>query len=339
MGFEPVKSDTGNILTLREWHGVDLFLDATALPPDVLSRSENIDLQRGPAARRAGAVKVARLAVQGTNGASRLFTDTAYGKVAANSALLIPKGGFFVMTHFIAVRGAGTTFINSNRQPSQTYGVVWFTLSSAGVFKANVRWASGSTTILTTAALTNSSTQHALLVYDDVLGTLTLYLNGVVAATDTPGAGLQPAQTAAIDWYFGVEWNPSAGPAAVTAGSAFLGDIDGFALGTLRGLRPSSGSTTFVEKLRRWSVDVWPTPQADFILAHYDFDEASGTTIYDRSRRKNHGTYVGAPAVSTPVAQLSAPVHHIGRIVRPDGTFNLVGCWGSLLYQTIGGVA
>jgi hypothetical protein len=68
-------------------------------------------------------------------------------------------------------------------------------------------------------------------------------------------------------------------------------------------------------------------------------DEASGTVMYDRSRNKNHGTYVGTPTVSAPVAQLSAPVHHIGRIVRPDGTWNQVGAWGSLFYQQVGGVA
>ena len=339
MSIDPVKSDTGQILTLREWRGVDLFHDATALPPNVFSRSENIDLQRGPASRRAGAVKVAQLAVQGTNGKARLFgADTKYAVITANAALLIPAGGFFLLSHFVVVAGAGTTFILANRQSGQTYGVVWATLSSGRVLDVNVRWSNNTTTTLTTAALTASSTQHLFLIYDDVAGTLTLYLNGAITASASPGAGLQPHQ-AAVDWHVGVEWNPSAGPAAVVAGTAYLGDIDGFTLGSLQGLRPSSGDVTFVETVRRLSANVWPTPQADFIRAHYDFDEASGTVAYDRSRNKNHGTYVGTPTATTPLAQLSAPCHHIGRIVRPDGEWALVGSFGSLLYQKIGGLA
>ena len=337
--LEPVKSDTGQILTLREWRGVDLWTHATALPPNVFSRSENIDLQRGPASRRAGAVKVAQLAVQGTNGNSRLFgADTKYMVVTANAALLIPKGGFFLLSHFLVIAGVGTTFLLANRQSGQTYGVVWLTMSAARELSANVRWTNNTTTTLTTAALTNGSTQHLFLVYDDVAGTLTLYLNGASAASASPGAGLQPHQ-AAVDWHVGVEWDPGAGPPAVVAGTAYLGDIDGFTLGSLQGLRPSSGDVTFVETVRRASANVWPTPQADFIRAHYDFDEASGTVAYDRSRNKNHGTYVGTPTVSTPLAQLSAPCHHIGRILRPDGEWALVGSFGGLHYQKIGGLA
>lgn len=336
--WTPTKTDTGQILTLREWRGVDLWHRPTALPPNVLSRSENTDFQRGEAERRAGAVKVAQLAVQGTNGASRTFgADTKYAKVSANSALLIPIGGFFALWHFVATRGASTGWLFSSRQTGQTYGVLWAWLTTGGLLEVFVRWTNNSTTTLTTAALADGSTQHAFLIYDDVLGTLKLYLNGDVAASETPGASLQPNQTAGIDWYFGVEWNPST--PGVSANTHFDGRFDGFTLGTLRGLRPASGDVTFQETARRLSACVWPTPQMDCILAHYDMDEASGTVMYDRSNRKNHGVYVGGPSVSLPVAQLSAPCHHIGRIVRADGTFNQVGSWGSLFYQPVGGLA
>ncbi len=314
--------------------GVDQSTSENILTPDILRRGENLRSALGPCSRRLGAQKVYRASQVG---AARFFgADTKYAKITANAELLIPLGGFFLSTHFVAQEGAGDTYILANRQPSQTYGVVWLVMSSTRTLSASVRWSSGSTTTITTSVLTLSATYHALLVYDDILGTLTLYLNGAVAATATPGTGLQPAQTAGIDWYIGVEWNPSAGPAAVTAGSAYLGDIDGLVLGTLKGIRPASGDSTFLAMLLKWSKVAWPAPQADYILGAWDMDEASGTTMYDRSWHLNHGTYVGSPTVTTALALSTTPANYIGNHDTPLGKrINVFAAGGNLLYQNV----
>jgi len=326
-----LQSDgTGGVGSL----GLDLQTLPQDLPEFALARADRVRVQRGALERAPGPK---RLAVLTNNTASRTFgADTKYMKVPAHARLLIPKGGFSVRVSVTAVRSAADGYILSNRQPSQTYGVVWFTLNSAGLLKANVRWASGTTTTLTTSALADGSEQHALLVYDDLAGTLTLYLDGDSAATATPGTGLQPAQTAAIDWYFGVEWNPSAGPAAVVANTHFDGKVDAFTLCAFRGIQITAGSPSLLDTLRKHTFREWPNPALPMVLAHYSFSEATGSVAYDRSAGKNHGTYVGASTSTDPVA-ISRPVGNFaGTFQRANGArTNLVAAGGQLFYETV----
>lgn len=338
MSHTSVKTDTGQILTLREWRGVDLYRDPTSLEPDVLSRSENVDFQRGPANRRRGALKIAQFSAQASQGASRTFgTDAKY---ATFTPPLIPAGGFAYYLHFTLVWPAAgkTAYVLASLKAGAAYNVLAVSSNDAGVL--TVKWTDSAAAAhsLTTAAVANGTDVHLFVIYDAFAGAYTAYVNGAVSGTPPTGLAttLKPAQDAGVVWTFGVLKETSG---AVTADSHFDGEVDGFTLFTLRGMRPSVGDTTLKETLRRWSVNTWPTPQQDNVLAHFDMDEASGTVMYDRSRQKNHGAYVGSPTVTAAVAQLSAPCNFIGRIIRPTGAYNFVGSFGNLYYQKIGGVS
>ncbi len=188
-------------------------------------------------------------------------------------------------------------------------------------------------TTLSTAALTDGSTQHGLLVYDDAAGTLTLYLNGTVAAAATPGTGLQPLQTP-VDWYFGVEYDPSA--VGVTANTHFDGKVDAFTLFGFGGVAITSGTPSLLGTLRAHTFREWPNPKEPMVLAHYGFNEASGTVAYDRSDGKNHGLYVGA-STSTASVALAYPVgNFVGTFQRANGArTNLVAAGGQLFYEPV----
>lgn len=320
--------------------GVDQFTSAALLDPSVLRRGENIRSAQLVTSRRLGAQKVYRAT---DIGAARLFgADTKYASVPAASHLLIPKGGFgYVITIKMVPPGAGnTSYILSNRQPGQTYGVVWLTVNDGRQLIASVRWSNGTTTTLTSEPLVNGQVYNVAIIYNDPSGSITMYLDGAPALSGeipvsaSPGSGLQPAQTANINWYFGVEYDPSA--VGVTANTAFLGEMDGFTLFTLAGNRPTSGDTTLLSTILKWSRCQWPAPEAPFVLAHYDFDEASGSVLYDRSRHMNHGTYVGASSTSTALAYSSHAMNHVGAFDTPLGKrVNLIGNSGRAVYEIV----
>lgn len=328
------KEDSGETFTLRPIGagGVDLFTDPTALDPSVLAALENIEISTGTANRRAGALKLAQLAVPGTAGASHTYAATT--KYATFTPPLIPTGGWAVSRHFTAVfPGAGKTgWILGARPNGQTFHVLKITISDAGVITVTWRDSGGNDRTVACTAVTDGATVHLLAVYDCVGGTFTVYINGSSSGTPLDGlsATLKPDQTAGVVWTFGVEKETGQ---AVSANSNFDGKSDGMTLFTLRGKRPASGTATLIETLRRNSGRVWPNPAQDFVLAHYDEDEASGTVMYDRSNQKNHGTYVGTPSVTTPVAMLSAPTHYVGTFETNAGKWNLIGSFGALKYE------
>lgn len=333
MPWTPTKSDSGSVFTIRPIGpgGVDVFTEQTGLDTGVLSRCENIDLQRQVAERRRGAIKVAQLSTPGTQGASRTFgADTKY---ATFTPPAIPVGGFAFITHFVATLPASgkTAYVLSSRPNGQTYHIIKITLSDAGVITVSWRDNGGSTRTVACDAVSGDTSVHLLAIYDAVAGTFTCYVNG--SSSGTPLTGLSSTLKPATDtatWVFGVEKETGA---SVTADSHFDGKLDGWTLFTLRGTRPASGSTTLVETLRRNSARVWPNPAMTTVLSHYDMDEASGTTMYDRSPWKNHGTYVGTPSSTLNVALMSAPTNVISAIDVPGGKFNLVASFGNLFYE------
>lgn len=326
-------ADSGEVLTLRPIGagGVDLFTDPSALVPAVLSRLENIDLSQGVAERRLGALKLAQLAAPATYGKSRTFAATT--KYMTFAPPLIPMGGFAFYRHFTAVRTANTSWLLSSRPAGQTFHILKVTLSSAGAIAATWRDSGGSDRTVTTAAVSDGAVVHLFGIYDAFAGTYTLYVNGASSGTPLTGLAstLKPDQSTAT-WALGVEKETGA---AVTANTNFDGLDDGFTLFSLRGLRPSSGTTTLVEMLRRHSARAWPSPQAPFVLANYALDEASGTVAYDSSNGRNHGTYVGSPSVTNPVALLSAPVNCIARTDTPSGKTNIAVAFGAMNYQQL----
>ena len=330
-----VREDSGQVLSLRPIGagGVDLFTDASALDPSVLSRAENITLAKGTADRRKGALKLTKFQ---TAGASRTFgTDAKY---ATFTPPLIPAGGFAFYRHFVATRPAGgnTAYVMGSRPTGQTFHVILITLSDAGVITVTWRDSGGNDRTVATSAVTDGSTVHLFAIYDAVAGTFTVYVNGASSGTPLTGldSTLKPVQTTGVVWTFAVHKQTAA---AVTANTHFDGVDDGFTLFTLRGTRPASGTTTLAETLRRHSARTFPTPQADYVLAHYDNDEASGTVMYDHSKYKNHGTYAGGPSVTFDVALLSVPTNLITRYGHPNGEVNVVVSAGDAFYEVTRG--
>lgn len=334
----PVIEDEGEVLTLSPIGsgGVDVMSDPSMLPPDVLSRCENVYLQRLVAERRSGALKLSQLSAPASQGKSRTFAATT--KYATFTPPLITAGGWAALLHFIAHRTANTSWIVGARPSGQTFHVLKVTLSSAGAIVVTWRDSGGSDRTVTCTAVADDTTVHLLAIYDAVAGTFTVYVNGASSGTPLTGlsATLKPDQTAGVVWTFGVEKETGS---AVTANSNFDGAHDGMTLFTLRGERAAStfGATTLAETLRRNSARCWPAPQAPFVLAHWDMDEASGTTMKDHSGAATpaNGTYVGTPSITDPVALLSAPTNLIAHVNVPSGAWNVAVSFGNLFYEKV----
>lgn len=321
--------------------GLNLFEDGL-LPPSYVVRSENARASRGPWERRLGAKKLSRP----TNIAKSVVfnDDTKYATLPATaatgsaSALLLPVGGFAVYASFTNVWPASgkTAYYVGSRPNGQSYHVFSITVSDAGVITVTWRDTGNTARTVATSAQSNGATIHLLAVYDAVAGTFTVYVNGTSSGTPLTGLAstLQPEQDTGVVWTFGVEKETSA---AVTADSKFPGKIDRFMVRTLAGMRVSSGTTTPVTMLRRHSFREWPCPQDPSVRVCYDFNEASGTTLYDWSDFKNHGTYVNSPTLgSDPVAYAAMPGQSIGSVSSPSGQrTNVVVAGGQMQYEVL----
>lgn len=321
--------------------GLDMATSPILLPLTKLQECWNARTTETILRRRYGCKRVAILNDPATANGSKVFgAVTKYGKVLANAELRIPVGGMAVFWRVTAVRpSAGrTAFINANRQIGVTYGVVWLTLSDAGVPTAWVRWDSGATSSIVGAAISADGAVALLLVYDPDQGTLTLYADGDVTGAPITGlaATLQPSQATGVDWYIGAEYDPSA--VGFTANSHFSGAVDSFVGLTLRGKRISTGPAPLLTALRKWSMQDWPNPQSSMTLWHYGFDEATGTVMKDSSRHKNHGTYTGAYANAAAVALPCNAGNFAGVIQSPDGKrTNVVAAGGQLFSEVVRG--
>lgn len=316
--------------------GIDLNTSPELVAPGTLAVCRHARTTTRAVAKRAGAKKISLFT--GGSYSIEFGDDAKYGKVTSAAQLRLPKGGFVVRFHFTAERPdtGKTAFLWSNRQNGQTYGVIWPTISDAGVFKMMVRWSSGTTTTLTTAALTNGGTYHGLLVYNSHAGTLTIYLNGASAASASPGSGLQPNQTTGIDWYFGAEWDPAT--PGVTADTHFDGLLDDIGIFALRGQDVTVGSPSLLDVLLATTFQTWPLPADPRMLAHYDFDDGSGTTVKDRTRYKNHMVLTGSPTFGAEVALKASPVNLIGVFERPDASReNIIAVGGTAYHETTKG--
>jgi len=336
MPDENVKKQAGLIFPLKPTGGVDYFTDAAGLDPRVLSRGENLYSQRGVVERRPGAQKLVQLVTPGTTGASRTFGTTGkYATIPPAAQLLIPYGGFALMFHITAVRGATTGQILHGQDGADSVPPFDMSLGTDGRLSFVVNWAGGGTDGSSfTDIIADGATVHGLYIYDPIVGTIYTAINGTLYVPEVTGTSLdkRPVQTASMTWLVGVKKT-----AAAVVSLPFAGKADSFTLFTMRGTRHTSTSS-IVETYRRNSARTWPSPFMENVLFHYDFDEASGTTMYDRSNYKNHGTYVGGPAVTTPVAQLAAPGNLIDRIEVNGNRYNVAGSFGSLWYEAIGGL-
>lgn len=327
--ISPAKDGSGGLGSM----GVDLFTEEGQLSDFALRQGDRVRSESGALVRAPGSK---RLAVLTNSTASRTFgTDAKY---ATFTPSLIPTGGFVIGVHFTATRAesplGNTYYVVGSRPNGQTFHV--FKITNADNGDVVVSWrTSGGATHSITVTVTDLLACHLIAVYDAVAGTFTCYLNGVSSGTPITGLAstLQPVQTAGVVWTFGVEKETSV---AVTAGSAFPNAIDGMTIFTLRGVNPSSGDPSLLDTLKKHTFRAWPNPAMPMVLAHYDMDEASGTTMYDRSRYKNHGTYVGTPSVTAAVA-LSFPVgNYAGTFQTATGSrTNLFAAGGALFSQVV----
>jgi len=318
--------------------GLDEFTHESALGPEFLRQADNCRLATLATARRAGALKLTQFS---DPTASKTFgTDAKYAKIGTASQLLIPAGGWAIAFSFTAVRPAAgkTAYIISSRVTGQSYHVIYASLDENGVLTVGWTKVTGAADVsIASTALTAGATTHVIAIFDAVAGTFTLYVNGVSDGTPVTAIATteKPVQDA-DDWYFGVHWNPSAGPAAAVADTHFDGKLQAVTLFSLRGTRPASGTTTLAQTLVAHSRRVYPNPAMPWVLFHYDFASTSTATLYDASRHKNDGTLTGTPSNTAAIAHYSLPAHYVGYVTTPAGRGdNLVGSHGRLFYETI----
>jgi hypothetical protein len=303
-----------------------------------LVRAERVRTHRGVLERAAGSK---RLAVLTNNTGSRTFgTDAKY---ALWNAPLIPAGGFAVEIHVnSAPLGALNHYwIVGSRPAGQTYHILQIIPSQAvtiGMVAFIVSWrdSAGATHTLTSGEFSDAGIPiHLLMIYDANAGTCTLYINGAVSGTPITGLSstLKPAQDAGVVWSFGVEKETGA---AVTAGSAYPAAIDGFTLFSFPGVRASSGSPSLVDTLRAHSFREWPNPGMPIVIAHFDFSETSGSTLYDRSRKRNNATLTGASTATAAVALSYTVGNAVVVFQKANGAkVNVVAAGGQTFYETV----
>jgi len=319
--------------------GLDRRSTPEAIPEDAFATLEQARLDRSSIRRRDGAEKIEEFSH--VTGSITFGADSKYGKVTAASPnpLLLPVGSWAVRFSCVATRpSAGqTAYLWSNRVNGQTYGALWATLSDAGVLTASFRTAAGATVTATSGTISAGATVHGWLVFDAIAGTFTIYVNG--ASSGTPATGIsattQVLQTA-LDWYFGVEYDPAA--VGVTANTHFDGALDAWMLKSFAGVRLTEGSPTLLSVLLANGYQEWPAPFDDTVRAYYDFNEGSGTTAKDRSRYKRHMTLTGGPSWTSALCPRSAHVNLIGQHKAADGErTNLVVAGGRAFYEIVRG--
>lgn len=339
MPLARTKEETGRTVRLVPLGegGLDLFTHSTQLTPFHLRRSENVELADGTITRRDGFLKLVRLT---DPGGSLVYGTGKYGAIPAAAQLQLPAGGFAFRVSFTAVRpsAGNTAFILASRVNAQSYHVMSLTLSDAGVLTASWTKASDSSSVsIASSAIQASAATDVLTIFDAVSGTFTLYVNG--ASSGTPVTGIatteKPIAGAGTAWHLGNHYNPAV--PGLVANTFFDGKVHAPTLFTLRGLRPASGTTSLVTALRRYSSVVWPNPEMDAVVFHYDM---VGGTLTDRSRFKNTGTNNGSPTTDTAVAKSLYPGNYVGHFTTPTGKrTNLVAAGGRLYYEVVRGGA
>jgi len=161
------------------------------------------------------------------------------------------------------------------------------------------------TATLVTAALTDGSLQHAALVYDNKAGTLTLYLNGVSAASAVCGTGLRPNSP-------GPTMCRSAGRGARSRGAngtGFNGILDALTIISTAGVDITDEDLTALPPRKSFLTTVlerhrqeWANPADPSVLMHLGMDEDATLTgvMYDSSTYQQNGTYPTAGGVTRP---------------------------------------
>ena len=335
MAGKPTRSafqDAADVLVLRPPApgGVDLFTHAASLPPGFARQLENVRLARSVLERRPGDVKVYR--ASNPCGSKTFGTTGRYATIPAAAQLLLAYGGFALHFSVLATRAAAACQLLHGQDGTDSDPPFDVSLSTGGVLTAKVNWDGGGSASVSSAALTDGSTQHGLFVYDAPSGTVTLYLNGSSVGTPVSalGSAKRPVQTANMAWLVAAKKT-----AAAVVSLPFAGAIDSLTLFSLAGARPASGTTTLLATLLRHSRHQWSDPLADNVIFNYDLDVA-GAVMRDTSVHANHATVTGTPTDSAEVALASIQCNFVGGFDANDGSrVNVFVSAGRLFYETV----
>lgn len=316
--------------------GLDYQTSPALLPPETLAVGENIRFDSGVLSRRLGRRKV--YSSSDPCGSKTFGATSKYATIPAASQLELAAGGWALNLHFTAVRpsGGNTAYILSSRVNGQSYHVLSVTLSDAGVITVTVQFTSGGSQSIACDAVDAAATVHLLVVHDAPEGTMTAYVNGAASGTAVTGLSTsdKPVTGSGDDWHIGVHYNPAT--AGVVANTNFDGKVDGMTLFTLAGTRPSGGSPSLTDTLVKHSFRQWPSPWMDFVLACYDFDESSTSSMTDRSRFENTATLTGTPTNTAAVAYSSIPSNYVGFAQFASGRKpNFFASYGRLFYENV----
>ena len=312
--------------------GVDLYTRQGQLPDFACRRLENCRVQDGALSRRLGSKRLH--AFTNNTGA---YTFAATTKYATFTPPLIPAGGWADLIHFTAVRpSAGNTgWVIGSRPSGQAFHVRKVTIDENGAVTSAWTDSGGTARTVTTSAITANAVVHLLSIYDPVAGTYTVFVDGTSSGTPLTGLAstLKPDQTTGVVWTFAVEKQTGS---AVTANSNFDGAVDAYTLFTLRGVQAAQGSPSLVGTLKAHTFRQWPNPAMPMVLAHYPLDETTGSVMYDYSKHRNAGTYVGTPTAGAAKA-ISFPVGNFcGVFQKANGArVNLCGVGGAAFYETV----
>lgn len=323
----PASDGSGGLGSL----GVDLVTKDGLLSDFALRRAERVRVHDGALVRAPGAKRVHVFSGQGR---SRTFGTTAkYAIVSEHEALRLPKGGCGFKLSFESVVGSGATgtLMHGNDVTFTDTPPFYVHQRDNGVLKVFVNWQGGAQSVLTSGVLVDAQTYNLLVVYDPFAGTLSLYLDGdLVDAATGLASDLQPVQTIDMHWLFGVA------EIGGVATQPFIGALDAFTLFSFAGLRVTDGPVPLLDTLRAETFRQWANPRDPMVRAQYDFDETSGTVLYDRSRYGNHGEYVGASTSGAALAHTREIGNFVGVFPAADGSRkNVLGAGGNTYYEAI----
>lgn len=332
--------------------GLDQNTEPVLLPLEALVVARNVTEVDG-VGRRLGSALVAQVDdVAGAQYGAKSFGDVT--KYALFTPQVVPPGSWILKGHTAFVRPAtGPGYlISSWTDGSKTNQVITMHLSATGTLTVIVEWNDASTTTLTATGIADMAEKHLMLVYDWIAGTLTLYFNGdeIDSASGTPGKLIR--QTADVEWAFGVSFLPGGGGAE--ADSEYEGAMDAFEFYSIVGLDiadedleldPPRWSFLYEMRRRNWQDDT--NPESAMLMWSYGMDEPAVEhpdtpdegPMYDRSQRKNHGTYFGEVGQEPRIARRAQNGQHLGTVRRAalgelrDGTANIAIVGGSVLYE------
>ena len=317
---------------------LDKRLNETVRPDDALVESDNQRMDDLTVSRRKGMARVTVLETHpDTNGSWTLGTDhTTFGTITAASQMQIPEGGFALHVACTAARpSSGTAYLlNAPISAATLAGPVDITLATNGAFTFTWRKASDSSAVsITSATVADGSIASFLLHFDANAGTSRLYKDGDETGTAvTSITATEKIMQNSVNWYAGARGNTTGTP---ETGTGFTGRMDSLYLMSFRGTKESAGDPSILDELRKIIFQEHPNPASGMMAFCYDLNEASGTTVTDRSRYKNNMTLAGSPSSTTACSYPAQNTNVVQIVQAANGKRSNVWARGGDLYYEI----